>query len=205
MVDFSFVIFSVTHLSPPPHPAKPADWVVRFADCIPRPLSGDDIILDLACGRGRHAMWLSKRGYRVLGVDRDLDSIRSNPAQQSHLNPQWIKADLESDDPFSAGGCLYGRRFCGIIVVNYLHRPLWPGIIGALNPGGVLIYETFAQGHAAFGHPRNPAYLLKQGELLDIAWSAEMIIIAYHHGRISQSKPAIKQCLCARKRAAPAA
>ena len=185
-------------LSSPLRSSRPADWVVRFTDCIPH-LPGS-VVLDLACGRGRHAIWLSKRGYRVLAVDRRLDSIETNPAQQGHPNPQWIEADLEHFDPFSVGGCLYGRQFSAIIVVNYLYRPLFPDLIGALRPGGVLIYETFARGNAAFGHPRNPAYLLKPGELLKIAREAEMTIIAYQYGRVSQPGTAIKQCLCARKK-----
>ncbi len=205
----------MTRLSFPPLSVKPADWVVRFADSIPRIPGNDGMVLDLACGCGRHATWLSQQGYRVLAVDRTLKtahqsesiaSVQSKPPLATHQNspnPQWIEADLESRDPFSAGGCLHGWCFSGIIVVNYLYRPLFDGLINALKPGGVLIYETFAQGHDVFGRPRNPAYLLKKDELLDRAQASDMTIIAYQYGRVSTPSPAIRQSLCARKNPSP--
>jgi hypothetical protein len=63
-----------------------------------------------------------------------------------------LQADLEDGGtpPFA------GRHFEGVVVVNYLHRPLLPALVAAVAPGGVLIYQTFAQGNARFGRPRNP-------------------------------------------------
>ena len=74
-----------------------------------------------------------------------------------------IEADLEDGSPFP----LEGRRFAGVIVVNYLYRPRLPAIIGAVAEDGLLIYETFARGHERFGKPSNPDYLLKPNELIE--------------------------------------
>ena len=52
-----------------------------------------------------------------------------------------------------------------MLVFNYLHRPLMPAIVDAVEPGGVLIYETFTAGQAQRGRPTNPAFLLRDGEL----------------------------------------
>ena len=73
-----------------------------------------------------------------------------------------MRADLEDGSPWPLGE----RRFGGIVVTNYLHRPLLPLLIDRLEPGGVLVYETFARGHERFGKPSNPAFLLEPGELL---------------------------------------
>ena len=58
-----------------------------------------------------------------------------------------------------------GRRFDLVLVTNYLHRPILPDIIGAVAPGGLLLYETFALGNERFGKPSNPDFLLRPGEL----------------------------------------
>ena len=69
--------------------------------------------------------------------------------------------DLETDPPPRLGGSLYNA----IVVFNYLHRPLFPALRAALKPGGRIFYETFTKPQATCGHPRNPAFLLDEGEL----------------------------------------
>ena len=114
-------------------------------------------VLDVACGSGRHAAWLAKLGFEVDAVDRDPSLFGFLPTKARLLG-----ADLE------AGPCPYaGRRFDAIVVTNYLHRPLLPVLVASLEPGGILIYETFARGNERFGKPSNPAFLLEPGELLE--------------------------------------
>ena len=86
--------------------------------------------------------------------------------------------------------------FAGIVVTNYLHRPLMPHLISALGPGGVLIYETFARGNEAFGKPRSAAHLLGPGELLEI-FGAALAVVAYEHGQVETPHPAVLQRICA--------
>ncbi len=74
-----------------------------------------------------------------------------------------LVADLEA-----APWPLPGRLFDAVIVTNYLWRPLFPALVAAVKPSGLLIYETFAQAHAALGRPRRPEFLLREGELLDL-------------------------------------
>jgi len=80
-----------------------------------------------------------------------------------------------------------------VVVTNYLWRPLFPALRAALAEGGVLIYETFADGNAAFGRPRRPDFLLKRGELLELA--AGLTIVAYEDGIVEDR--AVIQRLCA--------
>ena len=84
----------------------------------------------------------------------------------------------------------------GIVVTNYLHRPLFPAIAAALAEGGVLIYETFAQGNETVGKPSNPAFLLAPGELLAVCTPA-LRVIAYQDGFLSQPREAYIQRICA--------
>jgi len=138
----------------PPHAAPPPSrWVARWAPLI----EPGGTVLDLACGSGRHVRWLAAHGWRVTGVDRDSAAV-----QPLRDLAEVVVADLEDGSPWP----LPGRRFDGIVVTNYLWRALLPWLPAALAPGGVLIYETFAEGHERYGKPSNPAFLLRPGELL---------------------------------------
>lgn len=159
-------------------PASP--WVLRFAPLL-RP---EGVVLDLACGSGRHALALGELGHRVVAVDRDPSALARFAAHEKH------HVDLE------AGGWPFGpRRFDGIVVTNYLHRPLLALLSAALAPDGVLIYETFAQGNGEFGRPSNPDFLLAPGELLDAARGLR--IVAFEEGYVAAPKPAFVQRICA--------
>ncbi len=90
---------------------------------------------------------------------------------------------------------LRSPHFAAIVVTNYLHRPLFPALMAALAPGGVLIYETFAQGNEAYGRPANPDFLLQRGELLRAVGAAR--VVAYEDLYVEQPKPAMVQRICA--------
>lgn len=164
--------------------ATPSAWVVRWADRIP----AGGRVLDLACGSGRHARYFATRGHPVEAVDRDpamLATLAAVPGVATRC------ADLEGEPwPYE------GRRFAGVIVANYLHRPLFPHLLGALDGGGVLIYETFAAGNERLGRPSNPAFLLKPGELLD-AVRGRLRVIAFEDLEVSEPRPAMVQRICA--------
>jgi SAM-dependent methyltransferase len=157
----------------------PSDWVVRWA-----PLLTRGRVLDLACGGGRHARLLAGLGQEVTAVDRE---------PQSLAPIRFVQADLEGGAPWPLGE----ERFDGIVVTNYLHRPLFPLIERALAPDGVLIYETFMAGNERYGKPSNPAFLLRPGELWDAFRSLH--IIAFEQGVDRRPKPAMRQRLCARR------
>lgn len=139
-------------------------------------------MLDVACGSGRHARWFAERGIGVVAVDR---------VPQSIPGARFVQADLEAGAawPFAPA------RFAGIVVTNYLHRPLFPDLRASLAPDGVLIYETFMLGNERYGRPSNPAFLLQPGELLSAFGGLR--ILAFEQGRIKAPKPALIQRLCA--------
>ncbi len=141
-------------LTPSHASAPPSDWVVRWTPLLPPRAQ----VLDVACGHGRHARWLGAAGHHVTAVDRD-------PALLAPLAgiAETLVADLEA-----APWPLPGRHFDAVVVTNYLWRPLFPALMAAVKPSGLLIYETFAQAHAALGRPRRPEFLLCEGDLLDL-------------------------------------
>lgn len=146
-------------------------------------------MLDLACGQGRHARYLVDRGHPVVACDRDAQAL----ASLTGLNGiESVCADLENGSPwpFERSG------FSGVVVTNYLHRPLYPGIGSALAPGGVLIYETFLLGNERYGKPSNPEFLLERDELLT-AFGGDLQIVGFEQGRVERGKPALVQRLCA--------
>jgi SAM-dependent methyltransferase len=150
----------------------PSPWVERFLPGVPK--GGE--VLDVACGAGRHLRLALEAGYRVVGLDRELSGVEDLKGTKG---VELIEADLESGARFP----LEGRRFAGVIVVNYLYRPLFPALIGAVADDGVLIYQTFALGHERFGKPSNPDYLLKPNELID-AVAPDLVVVDYEYGLV---------------------
>jgi len=162
---------------------EPSPWVRRWAPRIP-----PGKVLDLASGPGRHARLLLELGFDVVAVDRDPQDIPGCRFKQ---------ADLEDGGPWP----FPGERFQGIVATNYLHRPLFPHLLGALAPGGVLIYETFMLGNERYGRPSNPEFLLGPGELLQILRG--QVILGFEEGFCAASshgpKPSMIQRVCAAK------
>jgi SAM-dependent methyltransferase len=164
-------------------PAAASPFVTRFAGLVP----ARGAVLDVAAGGGRHTRLFLERGHPVLAVDREIGALTAIQAPRLTC----LQADLESE-PWPLGS----RRFAGVVVTNYLHRPLLPVLIEAVEEGGALLYETFAQGNEAFGRPRNPDFLLRPGELLE-AVRGSLTVLAYEHGRIEQPRPAVIQRIAA--------
>lgn len=142
------------------HPG-PSSWLLENADLLPR----DGFLLDLACGRGRHALLLAAAGFRIRAIDRDAEKIAAlnQQAKKLELSIEADVDDLEVEDK-SLGSHAYDV----ILGIHYLHRALFPALIRAIRPGGILLYETFTVAQAARGKPTNPDYLLKPGELIQL-------------------------------------
>lgn len=166
--------------------AEPSAWVARFAGLI----APGGTVLDLACGHGRHARFLEAGDWRVMAVDRDAAALAG---LAGHSGIEAVEANLES-----GAWPLGTRRFDGIVVANYLHRPLLPVLADSLEPGGVLVYETFARGNERFGRPSNPDFLLAPGELLELA-RGKLRVVAYEDLVVEAPRPSAVQRLCARR------
>ncbi len=170
-------------MSDPHAGLAPSSWVRRWSPLIaPRAT-----VLDVACGSGRHVRWFAQRDARVTAVDRDAAALEPLSALA-----EVICADIESG-PWP----LAGRRFDAVIVTHYLWRPLLPTLVDSVDAGGVLVYETFAQGNQTVGKPSNPDFLLRPGELL--AATPTLRTIAYEDGFIDEPARFVQRIVAVRE------
>jgi len=168
-------------LGPPSDPPSP--WVQRFTDLVP----AGGPVLDVASGGGRHTRWFLARGHPVTAVDRDVRAL--TPTAGLTI----VEADLEDGRPFP-----FAPATCaGVVVTNYLWRPILAEIVACVAPGGTLLYETFAMGNERFGRPSNPDFLLAPGELLDAVRDANLRVVAYEDIVVDTPRPAAVQRIAA--------
>jgi SAM-dependent methyltransferase len=160
-------------------------WVRRFLPLI----APGGRVLDLAAGGGRHVRLLRTAGYQVVAADRDVGALRTAFAGDPRCD--IVEIDLEDGGPWRLG-----QGYHGILVTNYLWRPLLPALASALAPGGVLLYETFMLGNERLGKPANPDFLLRPGELL-AAFMARLAIVAFEQGTVAAPRPAVIQRIAA--------
>lgn len=163
---------------------QPSPWIVHWAGLVPAGAS----VLDVAAGSGRHSHFFAERGHKVTAIDRDTTALKATS------NIEVIRADLEDGSPWP----LASRKFGAVVVTNYLHRPLMPDLLAAIEPGGVLLYQTFMVGNERFGKPSRPEFLLKDGELLDLV-RGSFSVVAYEARLIGAPSMAMVQRIAARK------
>ncbi len=160
-----------------------SSWVAHWSHL----LSAGCSVLDLACGHGRHMCHFAALGHSVTGVDRNPDAITA----VSHLG-EAICADIENG-PWP----LQDRTFGGVVVTNYLWRPLWPYILASLAPTGVLIYETFSAGNESVGKPSRPDFLLHTAELLAVC--KDLRVVAFEEGFLTQPERFVQRIVAVRE------
>lgn len=168
----------------PPSAGPPSPWIVRW---LPLARAGGRV-LDFASGAGRHARLARTAGYAVLAVDRDASALDSL---------QGTGIETRQEDLEGGRWSFAAERFDAIVCTNYLFRPRLDLMASLLAPGGVWLYETFAQGQQAFGRPTNPAFLLRAGELARTARRAGLHLLAFEDGVSGGERPARLQRMVA--------
>ena len=161
---------------------QPSAWVSRFIPLI----RAGGLVVDLAAGIGRHSRLLLESGFTVRAVDRDVSALRQLAGPRCEVR----EIDLESGAAWQLGD-----GYDGIVVTNYLHRPLLRALASALAPNGILIYETFAHGSERLGRPRNPDFLLRPAELLEAF--TMLTVIAFEQGEVAVPRPTVVQRIAA--------
>jgi SAM-dependent methyltransferase len=149
----------------PHHVSEPSGWVQRWQHLMPAGAR----VLDVACGSGRHMAWLAQRGCHCTGIDRSAEALA-----EAGRYGDTFQADIEGGPwPLMQRGL--PQQFDVVLVTNYLWRPLFPVLLQSLAPGGLLLYETFAQGNETVGKPSRPDFLLQTGELLRLCQSLRTV------------------------------
>jgi len=162
--------------------------------------------LDVAAGRGRNSLFLASVGFAVDAVDRDEQALAELMAAARTRGLDGITTrtmDLEGDP--HAGQALGVDRYDVIVTFLYLHRPLFPALLVALKPGGLLIYETFLiDNHLRYGHPRRKEFCLEHNELLGLAGGLRIVLYEEDtYGRAEDRGRALTARLLAEKPAMP--
>lgn len=146
------------------HDPLPARFLVEQLYRLPRGRA-----LDVASGAGRNAMYLATNGFQVECIDRDeqaliaLNSMAQARSLSATLSTRTV--DLETDPAHIPD--LGTEQYEVILVFFYLYRPLFPRLIQALKPGGILVYETFTiENHLTHQHPKRTEFCLQPNELL---------------------------------------
>jgi len=132
--------------------------------------------LDVACGKGRNAIYLAQHGFVVTALDISQVALAEGQqrARQQNLQIEWQQCDLETSERVSGD-------FDLVINFNYLQRSLFRPIRRAVKRGGHVIFETYLIDQAEFGQPTNPDYLLQHNELLDCFRAFR--VLSYREGR----------------------
>lgn len=181
--------------SPPPlGRLEPSPWVRSCLAWLDRP----GVVIDVACGGGRHTRLALDAGHHVVAVDRDLAGLG---ALARHPRVDALELDLEADTEaawalvVAAATAARTARVAAplsVVVTNYLHRPLLP-LLTATVDRGLFAYETFAEGNERFGRPTNPDFLLRKGELLLALQGTNLRVVAYEQRTMRDPRPAVVQ------------
>lgn len=140
----------------------PSAWVLQHAHLY----SGRRRVLDVACGRGRHALLCAAAGFAVTAMDRDATALAQLASSAAALG---VAVDIRETDLEVSGYSFAPETWDLVIVTRFLHRPLFPALRAALAPGGLLVYETFTVGQRDEPTgPSRPEFLLEPGELVDL-------------------------------------
>jgi SAM-dependent methyltransferase len=152
-------------------PGSPSAFLVEHAGLI-----RGQFALDVACGPGRHALWLARHGLHVHAIDISEPAARAlaHAARATRLPVAPVVADLESFP-------LPASTYDVVVNVNFLYRPLLPCLAAALRPRGLLVFETFLRHEASHGGPHDPAYLLAPGELRE-RFAGILDLLEYREG-----------------------
>ena len=153
---------------PSPTRGAPSAFLRAVADRLPH-----GRVLDVACGSGRNASFLATRGDCVVGIDRSLESLREARAAIGSERFLPVQADLERF-------ALPESAFDVVVNTRYLQRSLAPALRRSLRPGGMLVFETFLIEQLELGHPRNPEFVLRHNELLELF--RELRVLQYEEG-----------------------
>ncbi|HEX4344489.1 MAG TPA: class I SAM-dependent methyltransferase [Solirubrobacteraceae bacterium] len=157
-----------------PFPAAPAEWLVEHRELLAG--GAGRTAIDVACGDGRNARALAELGFAVDAVDvSDVAIARLRAAAAATgLQVDARAIDLEHD-------ALPAAAYDVVVCMNYLQRDLFGALGGALRPGGLLLYETFARAHVEkLGRTFNPAFVLGHNELLHAF--GDLHVVHYREG-----------------------
>jgi len=171
-------------------PGTPSPFVADALDLVGAPPVDRDRALDVACGRGRHALLLAERGYRVDAVDFALPALTTlrRHAVARRLDVRCLAADVGTW-PFP------NERYALVLVVSFLDRSLFRALRAAVAPGGTLLYETHVRAADA---PVRAEFCLEPDEL-DVVFHDWQILLRRDIDTLHHDRPTRRAGILARR------
>jgi SAM-dependent methyltransferase len=172
------------------------EWLPAIA-----PVSSPPRALDVACGLGRHALYLARRGWQVDAMDISdvaLASVAATAAAEG-LDVTCIQADFEPEIA-TAASPFAPDRYDLAVMMRYTNLPLIGHIAGALRVGGYLVAEAYLKSDTEDAGPRNPNYRVSSGELRDAVAALETVAYRERLETERSGPPAALAQLVARRR-----
>jgi len=161
------------------------EWLPRLEVETTSPLAAD-----VACGSGRHAIYLARHGWRVEALDISAVALEglAAAARAESLDVTCLLQDFEPSPPATIP-LFKADRYDLAVVMRYTNLPLIEKLAGAIRPGGYLIAEAYLKSDRPDGGPNNPAYRVAPGEFegivarsFDLVFSHETVATG-HAGR----------------------
>ena len=154
---------------------SPSPLVKEFMaqlDFDPKSMKPRPKALDIGCGGGRDSVFLASLGWQVTAIDQEARVLKraKQLATRSGASVKFKCCDLKKS------GCFPEGFFDLVTVVRYLNRDLFSQIDAAISPGGYIVYQTFSRGAEAFGSPKNPNFILQEGELSEVFADYKIIV-----------------------------
>lgn len=162
---------------------SPPPFLVRWAHLLPPPAAGP--VLDLACGSGRAAVWLARRGWRVTAIDHQeeaLDLGRRLAAREG-VRVDFRQADLRTRDALPTGS------WASALLFRFLDRDFLARLPDALARPAVVMLRTFRDAPGYIGNPR-PRHRLGRGEAASLWSAAGARLLVHEESFDADGKPA---------------
>lgn len=152
--------------------------------------------LDLACGRGRHALFAAAHGWRIDAVDFSLPALTAlrREASTQNADVRCLAADV-------GVWPIPKATYALVLVVSFLDRAIFPALRAAVAPGGALVYETYLRTDDAPSAVR-PELCLRPGELETLCRDWDVILRRDERGW-HRGVPAVRAAIAARRPATP--
>ena len=168
---------------------NPSDWIVNQVELITKK-NKINTIIDVACGFGRHSVYLANKNYKVVSIDIDFKKLRTF-TNNKNISSACLNLENHEYWPIQS-------YFDIVIVVNYLYRRNFNNILNLVKKDGYLIYETFCIGNEKYGKPKRKEYLLENKELKNIT-DNRFVIKDFYQGIVSVPTKSFKQMLVAKR------
>jgi len=148
-------------------PLRPDPWLFKILPLLPV-----GKLLDVACGRGRNALFLASRGYAVHAIDASAEALTQLRTEAATFSYDIETSEVDLEDAPALAVSAYDV----VLVFFYLQRNLFPVLMESVRPGGVMAVRTFSNAGSFPGEPRRKEFVLAPGELLRIFSGWEILL-----------------------------